>query len=385
MTQKISVYIHWPYCEKKCPYCDFNSHVREEIDHAEIIPYYEREIQSCAEILRGKQISSVFFGGGTPSLAEPIFIERCLRALGQVADLPADVEITLEANPSSSEAAKFKAFKLAGINRLSIGVQSFDDQELEFLGRLHDSKQAYKALEAAAKYFDRYSFDLIYALPEQTPIKWQKQLKDAIGFARGHMSLYQLTIEKGTKFFSLFKSGKFRELDADVAAQMYMDTEDIMNLHNMPAYEVSNYATPGQESVHNLNYWHYGEYLGIGPGAHSRFAHNGKLYEMVMIYNPEKWQKTVENFGVGIHSKEIIPISTAYEEALMMRLRLVTGVQRDFIRNQGALEELLSQNLLEAKPDGMVAPTLKGRLLLNSILQHLLAGGGEGDNMGSIS
>jgi putative oxygen-independent coproporphyrinogen III oxidase len=265
---EIGIYIHWPFCEKKCPYCDFNSHVRDNINHLKWLKAYLNELRYYASETSERVISSVFFGGGTPSLMKPSVIEKILDEIQSLWHCSKDMEVTAEANPSSSETQLFKDFRGAGINRLSIGVQSLNNQSLMFLGRLHNADDARKAIKAATKIFPRISFDLIYALPGQTPITWKKELASAIKIAEGHLSLYQLTIEPGTEFHKK----RIKAANEDIGAALYELTQEIIDNAGLPAYEISNHAKKGQESRHNLIYWRGGDYLGIGPGAHARIA-----------------------------------------------------------------------------------------------------------------
>ena len=267
------IYVHWPFCAAKCPYCDFNSHVRHQpVDQARFAAAFERELTHFAELTGPKAVQSVFFGGGTPSLMQPATVERILGKVADLWNLEPDAEISLEANPSSVEADRFAGYRAAGVNRVSLGVQSLIDEDLRRLGRLHDSRAARAAVEIARKTFPRLSFDLIYARPDQTLADWETELQDAIDLAADHLSLYQLTIEEGTPYHQLFHSGRLQMPPPDLGAAFYEMTQDITASAGLPAYEVSNHARPGAECRHNLVYWRYGDYVGVGPGAHGRLT-----------------------------------------------------------------------------------------------------------------
>ncbi len=368
--QKISVYIHWPFCKSKCPYCDFNSHVRENISHDDWQAAYLKEIEYFATILSGKRIQSIFFGGGTPSLANPKLMEAVIDKLASLATLDENIEITLEANPTSIEAQKFIDFKSAGINRVSVGIQSLDDSSLKFLGREHSSYEAQKALEIACNTFDRFTFDLIYALPNHTIKVWEEELNRALKVADKHISLYQLTIEKGTRFFSDYRNKKFSLPSNDVAADLYDLTSHVMEQNNMPYYEVSNYAAVGEESRHNLAYWKYDDYIGVGPGAHGRITENGKKFATQMISSPEQWLKSVNDNGVGFQRKDLLSRLQIAQEKLIMGLRLREGVLEEEIINTSNLENLINTQLLHRK-GRKIAATRQGFLVLNSLIEAL--------------
>jgi putative oxygen-independent coproporphyrinogen III oxidase len=370
LQQSISVYIHWPFCKSKCPYCDFNSHVREQISHEEWQDAYLKEIRFFKEQLSGKHVKSIFFGGGTPSLAQPKLMELVIDELGKLATLDENVEITLEANPTSIEAQKFHDFKLAGINRVSVGIQSLNDESLKFLGREHSSYEAQKALEIAQNTFKRFTFDLIYALPNQSIESWNKELKQALGIAKKHLSLYQLTIEKGTRFYSDYRSKKFEMPSNDLAADMYEMTADIMEQNGTPFYEVSNYAAVGEESKHNLAYWQYKDYLGIGPGAHGRFSEGDEKFASQMIASPEQWLKSVNEIGVGFQRKDLLSVAQMRQEKLLMGMRLRDGVEEDVVINKSQIPNLVNQGLLKLENNRVIA-TRKGMLVLNSLIEAL--------------
>lgn len=375
--QELAIYIHWPFCKSKCPYCDFNSHVREEIKEEAWKEAYVKQIEHNKDYLTSKKIVSIFFGGGTPSLMPAIIVDDIINELAKYAKLDSTTEITLEANPTSVEASKFKEFAKAGINRVSLGIQSLDDNELKFLGREHNTKEAIDAILLAQECFNRYSFDLIYALPEQKLSDWEKQLLKALKYAGKHLSLYQLTIEKGTKFYSLHKKSKFKIPEEELARDFYLLTQNIMNQHNLPAYEISNHASLGEECRHNLVYWKYGDFLGIGPGSHSRM--NKKAFNA--LYNPEEWlNKALKNDNNIIQNSIDLTDEEIFSEAILMGLRLSDGIkERDLILRTGKdfsflnkkkLDYFLDQKMLALKENSLKA-SLKGKLLLNHIIENL--------------
>jgi oxygen-independent coproporphyrinogen-3 oxidase len=317
-----ALYIHWPFCLAKCPYCDFNSHVRAGVDHELWQSSLLADMRREAEVAGGEALTSVFFGGGTPSLMPPALVEALLAEAQRLWGFAPDVEITLEANPSSVEAAKFAALAHAGINRVSLGLQSLDDEALRLLGRLHDSAEGLAALDVAQRHFDRVSFDLIYALPDQTPHAWEGQLRRALSFGTGHLSLYQLTIEPGTRFATLVREGALSPLDDDAAADLFALTRQLTEAAGLPAYEVSNHARPGEESRHNLAYWEYRDYCGIGPGAHGRRSG----FATVRHRKPENWLAAVSARGHEIAEERRLGASEQAAEAMLMGLRLARGV-----------------------------------------------------------
>lgn len=325
MVDNLAIYIHWPFCKSKCPYCDFNSHVRDSIDIDKWKRAYKNAITNYAEILNGRKITSIFFGGGTPSLMPTDLVKEIIDNLKKLSIFDKNIEITLEANPTSVEMSKFREFANAGINRVSLGIQSFNSENLKFLGREHSANEAVEAINIAREVFKRYSFDLIYALPNQTLEEWAMELKQALKLADKHLSLYQLTIEKGTKFFSDYKSKKFSLPSDDLASDFYKLTQEIMNAHSLPAYEISNHASVGEECKHNLVYWTYGEFIGIGPGAHSRINNT----EMHDIYHPEKWLNTVLSGESPIQNKNVLSDEEIISEILIMGLRLTKGLNLD--------------------------------------------------------
>ena len=317
-----ALYIHWPFCLAKCPYCDFNSHVRQSVDHLRwedslLADMRHEHAQTPAEAL-----TSVFFGGGTPSLMPPALVERLLREAQGLWGFAPDIEITLEANPSSVEAANFRALAAAGINRVSLGLQALDDQTLHFLGRLHNAAEGIAALAVAQEHFARVNFDLIYARPGQTPGQWRAELERALGFGTGHLSLYQLTIEPGTRFATMVREQAFTPLDDDAAGDLFALTRELTTAAGLPAYEISNHARPGEESRHNLTYWRYQDYCGVGPGAHGR---RGGV-ATVRHRKPENWLAAVAKSGNGVSETRALEPREQAAEAMLMGLRLAEGV-----------------------------------------------------------
>ena len=349
MMDQISVYIHWPYCLSLCPYCDFNSHLSQSINDSSWLAAYVRELQYFSRKLQNKKIKSIFFGGGTPSLMSSKLVEGVINAIAQIASVSSSTEITLEANPTSFEAQKFREFRAAGINRVSLGIQSLKDTSLKALGRKHNALEAIEAIKTAAKLFDRYSFDLMYALPNQTPKEWKQELESAMQLAGGHISLYQLTIEKGTPFFKLHQDGSLVIPTSDIAADMYELTNEYLVKHNYSGYEISNYSVAGDECLHNLCYWNYDEYLGIGPGAHSRLYDNDARIAVMMIHNPDRWLLAVENHGVGIQNTISLTSKEIVSEALMMSSRLKSGIssQHFYQKTNQSLMSSLNKELVE--------------------------------------
>ena len=318
----LALYIHWPFCARKCPYCDFNSHVRAEVDQAAWCDALLADMAHEASLRGGEELGSIFFGGGTPSLMPPGTVSALIDAAAERWRLADDIEITLEANPSSVEAANFAALAQAGVNRVSLGLQALDDEALRFLGRLHDVREGVDALEVAQCHFARVSFDLIYARPSQDAAAWQAELARALDFGTGHLSLYQLTIEPGTRFATLEREGSLAPLPDDPAAELFALTREMTAAAGLPAYEVSNHARPGEESRHNLTYWRYGDYLGIGPGAHGRRDGIATLRHK----KPENWLDAVAPQGHGLASEAALNASDQAVEALLMGLRLAEGV-----------------------------------------------------------
>ena len=317
-----ALYIHWPFCLAKCPYCDFNSHVREQVDHAAWEAALLADMRHEAAFAGGERLESVFFGGGTPSLMPPALVARLLDEAERLWGFADGIEITLEGNPSSVEAENYRALASAGINRVSLGIQALDDATLRFLGRLHGTQEALKALETAHQWYQRVTFDLIYARPGQSADAWRRELEQALSFGTGHLSLYQLTIEPGTRFASMVRQGDFDPLDDDAAADLFALTRELTNAAGLPAYEVSNHARPGEESRHNLTYWRYLDYAGIGPGAHGR---RGGL-ATVRHRKPENWLAAVADKGNGIAEERPLGTREQASEAMLMGLRLAEGV-----------------------------------------------------------
>ena len=377
------VYVHWPFCAQKCPYCDFNSHVRfGGVDEVRFLAAFLRELDHTAGLVGSRNVESIFFGGGTPSLMEARTVGAILDRIGHVWTVDRNAEITLEANPGSVEAQRFRGYREAGINRISLGVQSLRDDVLRSLGRIHTAAEAKTAIEIARAAFDRFSFDLIYARPRQNAAAWAPELREALGLAGGHLSLYQLTIEPDTPFAALHAAGKLNVPDGDVAHALYDVTQELTAAAGLPAYEISNHAAPGEESRHNLIYWRTGEYAGIGPGAHGRLRLSGARHATSTERNPERWLELVERDGHG--RVEAIPLTAAEttDEMLLMGLRLTEGVELDRLARQGgmrptaaAIAELTELGLLEAVPGPVgswrLCATRKGRFVLNEIVLRL--------------
>ena len=377
-SKDISLYIHWPYCLKKCPYCDFNSHARDNINHLKWLKAYLNELRYYANETSERVISSVFLGGGTPSLMKPSIIEKILDEIQSLWHCSKDMEVTAEANPSSSETQLFKDFRGAGINRLSIGVQSLNNQSLMFLGRLHNADDARKAIKAATKIFPRISFDLIYALPGQTPIAWKKELASAIKIAGEHLSLYQLTIEPGTEFHKK----RIKVANEDIGAELYELTQEIMDAAGLPAYEISNHAKKGQESRHNLIYWQGGDYLGIGPGAHGRITNKYKTEMMHNYREPEMWLNLAITKKYGNQKRATLSKEERRDELVLMGLRLTEGISLvhfNSLTNQH-LTKIIDKNRINTLADQgyltlngtVLKSTFKGRQRLNAVLKYLL-------------
>jgi oxygen-independent coproporphyrinogen-3 oxidase len=356
------VYIHWPFCAAKCPYCDFNSHVRHQpVDQERFARAFAAEIATMRERTGPRTVTSIFIGGGTPSLMKPETVGAVLDAVAARWTVPDGIEVTLEANPSSVEAERFRGYRAAGVNRVSLGVQALDDRDLRFLGRLHNVDEALHAIGLARDIFPRLSFDLIYARPEQTPEAWESELERAIGYAADHLSLYQLTIEEGTPFFALHAARKFAVPDADHAAGLYALTQSVTAARGLPAYEISNHARPGAESRHNLTYWRYGEYVGVGPGAHGRFVEDGTRVVTIAERRPESWLAMVEQAGHGITGGESLTREEEADEFLLMGLRLAEGI--DLVRYERlAGRPLSSRRIALLQEEGLVAPVGNSRL-----------------------
>jgi oxygen-independent coproporphyrinogen-3 oxidase len=376
-ADSLALYVHWPFCVSKCPYCDFNSHVRQSIDQDEWRDALLADLAHEARLLPGRKLTSIFFGGGTPSLMEPRTVEAVIdAAIGHW--VPAsEIEITLEANPNSVESARFADLRAAGVNRLSLGLQSFDDKALAFLGRAHSAREGFAALEIAQKRFRRASFDLIYALPGDTESSWAATLGQALSLGTRHLSLYQLTMEPGTRFAALYAAGKFNPLDSDVAAALFELTGDMTSSAGLPGYEISNHARRGEESRHNLTYWRYGDYAGVGPGAHGR-----RLGARTTRHRkPENYLSAVKRNGHGIAEEATLSPVEAADEALVMGLRLREGVDADGIAHRFGLPSIVDWGRVDrlsnsghlVREDSHIALTAKGRLVLDHILGEIAA------------
>jgi putative oxygen-independent coproporphyrinogen III oxidase len=375
------VYVHWPFCLSKCPYCDFNSHVRHAaIDEARFVRAFEAEIAATAARVPGREAVSIFFGGGTPSLMQPATVGALLDAIARHWTLAPNVEVTLEANPTSVEATRFRGYRAAGVNRVSLGVQALDDAALAALGRLHTAEEALAAVAIARATFPRYSFDLIYARPEQTVAAWRGELARAIDEAGDHLSLYQLTIEPDTPFASLHAAGKLATPDDDTARALYDATQDICGARGLPAYEISNHARPGGECRHNLVYWRYGEYVGIGPGAHGRLDLDGRRYATATEKNPERWLMLVEARGDGLVVDETLTRTEQADELLLMGLRLAEGIALARYADVAGkpldperIADLVRGGMVETTPDRRLRVTAAGFPLLDAVVADLAA------------
>ncbi len=382
MADDLALYIHWPFCLSKCPYCDFNSHVRGRIDQPRFRAALRRELATEAARLGRRRLTSVFFGGGTPSLMDPATVGALLDDAAVFFDAANDLEITLEANPTSIEAARLADFRAAGVNRVSVGIQSLDDRALRVLGRQHSAGDAVAALALARRLFPRVSFDLIYARPGQDVAAWQAELRAALAIASDHLSLYQLTIEPATPFEALHRHGKIVLPDDDTAAALYEATEAECARVGLRAYEISNYASPGQESRHNLAYWRYLDYAGIGPGAHGRVTVDGALLATRRHRAPEPWAERVEQHGHGLTANEPVAPDERAREALLMGLRLTEGIGlARFQARTGhtvigsvdpeVLARAVEEGYLLMTPDRLMA-TKEGRIRLDSLLRWLV-------------
>jgi oxygen-independent coproporphyrinogen-3 oxidase len=376
--EALALYVHWPFCVSKCPYCDFNSHVRASIDHDEWREALLADLAHEASLLPGRRLTSIFFGGGTPSLMEPSTVDAIIDSAADHWSPASDIEITLEANPNSVEAARFADLARAGVNRVSLGLQSFDDQALRFLGRAHSAREGFAALEAAQKHFRRVSFDLIYALPEETEAGWSATLAQALSLGTKHLSLYQLTIEPGTRFAALHAAGKLQPIDSETAAKLYELTDAMTSAAGMPAYEISNYARRGQQSRHNLTYWRYGDYAGIGPGAHGRRLG----LRTARHRKPENFLSGLARNGHGIAEEAPLSPVESSDEALVMGLRLAEGVDVGEIARRFGLTTIVDWDRVERlvrsghlnRDATRIALTSKGRLLLDHILGEIALG-----------
>ncbi|WP_428487595.1 radical SAM family heme chaperone HemW [Rhodopila sp.] len=378
----LALYIHWPFCLAKCPYCDFNSHVRDRIDQDRFAAALRRELATEADRLGRRRLTSVFFGGGTPSLMRPATVAALLDDAARLFDPEDNLEITLEANPTSVEASRLAGFRAAGVNRISVGIQSLDADALRMLGREHSVTEAIAALTLARALFPRVSFDLIYARPGQSRDAWRAELQAALAIAADHLSLYQLTIEPGTRFEALHRQGRVILPDEDLAAELYRTTEAACAEAGLLAYEISNYAVSGGESRHNLTYWRYQDYAGIGPGAHGRIMLNGTLHATRRHRAPEAWAERVERLGHGLTTDDPVPTAERAREALLMGLRLTEGI--DLARfhartgqsvqasvNQVMLAAVIEEGYIRQTADRLIA-TPEGRLRLDALLSALV-------------
>ncbi|HKA74268.1 MAG TPA: radical SAM family heme chaperone HemW [Xanthobacteraceae bacterium] len=374
------VYVHWPFCLSKCPYCDFNSHVRRGgIDEARFVRAFAAEIASTAARVPGRTVSTVFFGGGTPSLMAPSTVETILDTIARHWIVASDVEVTLEANPTSVEATRFQGYRAAGVNRVSLGVQALDDAALTALGRLHSVREALDAVAIAKRIFPRYSFDLIYARPGQTPPAWRAELARAIQEAAEHLSLYQLTIEPDTPFAGLHAAGKLVVPDNDTARELYDTTQEVCAAHGLPAYEVSNHARPGAECRHNLVYWRGHDYAGIGPGAHGRLAIAGARHATATEKRPEAWLARVENTGHGLVTDDVLTPGERGDELLLMGLRLAEGIDAERYEaiagkalDPGRIAALREHGMIEMA-GGRIRVTPAGFPVLDAVVADLAA------------
>jgi oxygen-independent coproporphyrinogen-3 oxidase len=378
MSERFGIYLHWPFCLSKCPYCDFNSHVAERIDQAAWRNALLRELDEGAERTPGRRVTSVFFGGGTPSLMDPATTAALIERIGRRWSLAEDVEITLEANPGTVDAARFRDIRAAGVNRLSMGLQALDDSQLKFLGRVHDSAQAVKAVELARATFPRISFDLIYARPGQSLASWRAELDRAIAMAADHLSLYQLTIEPGTAFHPMAARGDFVMPDDDHAAALFELTQEVTAAAGLPAYEISNHARPGAECRHNLLYWQGDDFLGIGPGAHGRLTDAaGRTTTHRRHRAPEIWRGMVMERGEGTADAGLLSPEDRVTELVMMGLRLTEGLslakfpELEARLDAEGLAEMSEAGFLE-RGDGFLRATARGRLLLNRVIERVL-------------
>ncbi|MDB5382475.1 MAG: coproporphyrinogen oxidase [Rhodospirillales bacterium] len=380
--EPLALYIHWPFCASKCPYCDFNSHVREGVDAARHGRALRRELAHEAARVGRRPLRSIFFGGGTPSLMPPEVVADLITDARSLFDAAEDIEITLEANPTSVEIAKLRAFAEAGVNRASLGVQALDAKALRFLGRQHGAREAIAALEIARAIFPRLSFDMIYARPGQGEAAWRAELRRALDLAADHLSLYQLTIEPGTRFSTLFGRGEFVLPEGDEAAALYTATAEEAARFGLAAYEVSNYAKPGAESRHNLQYWRYGDYLGIGAGAHQRVLEPAGMRASRRHRAPEEWLARVERDGHAVVEEEVLGPRDRAREALLMGLRLAEGIETARIEarsglafedciDAGTLRDCLEAGYLKQAP-GRLSATGEGLIRLDAILPRLV-------------
>jgi putative oxygen-independent coproporphyrinogen III oxidase len=380
MSEPFGVYVHWPFCLTKCPYCDFNSHVRHDgIDQGKFLAAYLSELAHFASLTRWREVTSIFFGGGTPSLMAPETVGAILDRIAELLTVADDAEITLEANPTSVEASHFAGYRAVGVNRVSLGVQSLDDASLKALGRKHTSDEALAALAIAKRNFERVSFDLIYARQGQELQDWRKELTRALSYAQDHLSLYQLAIEAGTPFAALHEAGALTIPDGAKAEAFYLLTQELCDAAGLPAYEVSNHARPGAESRHNLLYWRGHDYAGVGPGAHSRITRDGVKHAIAIRKSPEGWLEAVATFGHGIEQDEALSLQESADEYLLMGLRLAEGIDLKRLAaidgrklDEEHLAALQAQGLLRQSEDRVQA-TSAGRIVLDRLIVELAA------------
>jgi putative oxygen-independent coproporphyrinogen III oxidase len=379
MTTPFGLYIHWPFCKAKCPYCDFNSHVRHEaVDTNSFATALVTELKYMATRTPGRTVTSIFFGGGTPSLMPPKAVALVLDSIAGLWPMAPNAEITLEANPTSVEAENFRGYRTAGVNRVSVGVQALDEDDLKALGRQHSPDEALAAFKLAAQIFPRVSFDMIYARPHQTLEKWRSELSRALSEQQGHMSLYQLTVEPETRYADLYAAGKLQIPTDDLSADLYDLTQELTEKAGLPCYEISNHAKPDHESQHNLLYWRYGEYAGVGPGAHGRLVSGNTTFATATEKHPESWRSKVETQGHGLVQDEATDEAAQAREMLLMGLRIDEGI--DLNRYAALAGKTMDQHKITAMADlGLVtmrsntrlAATQAGRRLLNAVIAEL--------------
>jgi oxygen-independent coproporphyrinogen-3 oxidase len=375
------IYVHWPFCLSKCPYCDFNSHVRAEpIDEKRFVGAFKAELAHRAALTKGRKVRSVFFGGGTPSLMKPETVGAILDAIGKHWAIEPDLEVTLEANPSSVEASRFRGYREAGVNRVSIGVQALNDADLKQLGRLHSVADALAALDVASKIFSRYSFDMIYGRPKQSVAAWRMELRTALPLVGEHLSLYQLTLEPDTMFERLERAGKLVLPNSDMSRDFWDATQEIMNAAGLPAYEISNHARAGGESRHNLIYWHYGEYIGVGPGAHGRVMTPKGRRAQATERHPEMWLTVVEADGHGLIEDELLSEEEQGDEFLLMGLRLSEGIEPARFEavtgrslDPARIKSLIEEGMVEMTPTGRLRVSPEGFPVLDAVVADLAA------------
>lgn len=373
------LYVHWPFCQSKCPYCDFNSHVSAEIEQSRWLGAYLSELDRVAAQVGPRVLNTIYFGGGTPSLMPPETVTAIIERAKRHWAVANEIEISLEANPTSVETGRFQGYKDAGVNRVSMGFQALNDHDLRRLGRLHSVKEGRASFEIARSVFDRVSFDLIYARQDQSLAQWKSELKEALQLSIDHLSLYQLTIESGTAFGDRFSRGGLKGLPADdLASDMYFATQEVCDAAGLSAYEVSNHAIPGSESRHNLIYWRYGDYVGIGPGAHGRLTLLGAKIASETYLRPEDWLSAVDKRGSGQSGSASVPKDEQATEMLMMGLRLSEGISQARFKtlsgkrlDAGRLSDLEKMQMIEIDGDRLVA-TSQGRVVLNAVLRELL-------------